>query len=438
MRVSGRTADAIAASIERQLREGSSEGHTALPPVRELAARLKVSPATVAAAYRVLRARGLVAGEGRRGTRVVSTSPPGAPPVDGRRSAIDSATVDLASGNPDPTLLPPLDTALASLRPSAVLYGGPAPDRELVAFAGTEFAADDIPATALAVVSGAFDGIERILREHLRAGDRVAIEDPSFPGVIDLVRASGLTPVPCAIDDEGPRPEALAEVMRRGCGAFVVTPRAQNPTGAALTSGRAAELRRMLLASDMLVVENDYASAVAGAPAITLCGGPGQRWAVVRSTGKFLGPDLRVALMAGDEVTIGRVRHRQTLGARWVSHILQRLVVALWSDPASGRRLARASEVYAQRRSSLVAALASRGIAAHGRSGFNVWVGAREESSVVSALAERGWAVASGDRFRIQAAPGIRVTTATLDPHDAERFAADLVEALRPGRTSTT
>ena len=74
--------------------------------------------------------------------------------------------------------------------------------------------------------------------------------------------------------------------------------------------------------------------------------------------------------MAGDELTISRVRGRQALGARWVSHILQQLALALWSDPSSGRRLARAGEIYAQRRAAALAALREHGIEARAALGL--------------------------------------------------------------------
>jgi DNA-binding transcriptional MocR family regulator len=155
-------------------------------------------------------------------------------------------------------------------------------------------------------------------------------------------------------------------------------------------------------------------------------------WAVVRSTSKFLGPDLRVAVMTGDALTIARVQRRQAIGARWVSHLLQRVALALWSDPSSGRLLARASDTYAERRGALIDALAANGITAHGRSGLNVWIPVREETTTVQALADRGWAVAAGERFRLHSPPAIRVTTAALTPPDARRFAADLAASVRP------
>ena len=429
-RISGRTAQEIAESCEKHLHSGHSRGGDPLPPVRTLAAKLKVSPATVAAAYKLLRTRGLVTGQGRHGTRVVARS--GAPAAVAA-PAIPPGTVDLASGNPDPTLLPPLEPALRMMEASHVLYGGTAPDRALRAFAAADFEADGVPAGSIAIASGALDAVERILREYLRAGDRVAVEDPSFPGVLDLVTASGFAPIPFAMDKEGPVPDAVAAALGRSCRAIVITPRAQNPTGAAISAGRAHQLRRLLRRfPDVVVIENDYAAPIAGAPAFPVAGAARERWAVIRSTSKFLGPDVRVALMAGDEMTVSRVQGRQALGVRWVSHILQRLALALWSDPASGRRLARAAEIYAQRRSGLQAALAARGIAVQVPSGFNVWVPVRDEGHVVRSLAGRGWAVAAGERFRIQTGPAIRVTASTLDQAGADRFAEDLTAALRP------
>jgi DNA-binding transcriptional MocR family regulator len=325
-----------------------------------------------------------------------------------------------------------LEPALRTLRPDQARYDGTPLDAALAAFAAGEFEADGIPSGAVAVVGGALDGIERILREHVRPGDGVAVEDPCVPAVTDLVEASGLRPIPVAVDANGPHPDGVEEVLARGARAIVITPRAQNPTGAAIDDARAADLRRVLgRYPRVVVVENDYIAPIAGVPSFPLRAGSDAPWAIVRSTSKFLGPDLRVALLAGDQLTVTRVRRRQALGARWVSLLLQRLTLALWADPAGGRRLARASEIYAQRRQALQAALASHGVAVTARSGFNLWVPVRDEAAVVASLADRGWAVAPGERFRLRSAPGIRVTTSALEPADAARFAADLALVLR-------
>lgn len=398
--------------------------------MRALATRLKVSPATVAAAYRLLRARGLIAAQGRRGTRVIPR-----PPARGRTHArvVPEHAIDLATGNPDPELLPPIDTALRTLHVDAVMYDAPPQLPALASFASAEFEADGVPARALTITSGAHDAIERVLREHLRPGDPVAVEDPCFPALQDLLAASGYVAVPFAIDQEGPDPSAVTSALRRGCRAIVVTTRAQNPTGAAISETRATDLRALLRRhADLLLVESDPCGPIAGAPPATLVDASRHRWAHVKSVAKFLGPDLRVALVAGDPLTIGRVEGRHVLGPRRVSYLLQQLVLALWSDPSAGRRLARASEIYRQRRSALIDALAAHGLVTHGTSGLNVWVPLRREGHVVQALADRGWLAAAGEPFRIHADPGIRITIATLLPADAQRLAADLADLVGP------
>jgi DNA-binding transcriptional MocR family regulator len=426
--IDGKTAAEIARSIEQHAR--TIAGDEQLPTIRDLAARLRVSPVTVAAAYRLLHARGVAIGNRRRGTRLRAQSRPAPPAL--RSPASAEGIVDLTTGNPDPALLPSIDAALRGLRAEMHLYGEPAELRSLISFATTEFDADGIPSSSVTVTSGALDAVERVLREHTRPGDRVVVEDPTLPGFLDLIASLGLTPQPCVLDEEGLAPEPFDRALTTQVKAAIVTPRAQNPTGAAMSTRRATDLSRLLRRrSQVVLIEVDPVGPVSGAPTVTLTETPPERWVSVKSTSKFLGPDLRVAVVAGDALTIARVERRQALGVRWVSHLLQRLTLALWSDPSSGRRLARAADLYSQRRNALVDALASHGIKARGRSGLNVWIPVREETTSVQALAERGWGVAAGERFRLRSAPAIRVTTSALAPDDARRFAADFVSALR-------
>jgi DNA-binding transcriptional MocR family regulator len=421
----------IAARIEVAIADGELAPGAQLPTVRELAAALTVSPATVAAAYRTLNQRGLVSASGRRGT-VVTPQPPLR--VRGARS-LPAGTRDLATGNPDPALLPALGPALASVDPAHKLYGGPVNLPRLAELAEADFTADGITGD-IAVVGGALDGIERILQTQLKPGDRVVVEDPTWPRITDLVRATGLTPAPVPIDQYGLVPGELDRALRQGARAVIVTPRGQNPTGAALDSRRAELLREVLgRHREAVVVEDDYVAAVAGAPYFSVHDASA-RWVVIRSLSKVLGPDLRVAPVAGDPLTISRVEGRQLLGAGWVSHLLQQTAAQLWASPATADLLVRVERIYAERRNALVDALAGYGLEAHGRSGLGVWVPVTEESAAVQQLLERGWAVSAGERFRFSAPPGIRITTTDLEPADAQLLAAAIRDVAHPARAT--
>jgi DNA-binding transcriptional MocR family regulator len=435
--IAGTGAESIAASIEEAISGGSLAPGDALPPVRDLAAQLGVNANTAAAAYRLLRDRGAVETAGRRGTRVrhrPATTPRSLLGLD-----VPAGVRDLSTGNPDPALLPIAGAALASpVAGRPVLYGQPAMTAELVDFSRAALAADGIPADHLAVTSGALDGIERALTAHLRPGDRVAVEDPGWANLLDLLAALGLSAEPVHVDDDGPLIADLDRALGRGARALVTTNRAQNPTGAALSAQRAVELRGLLSdrGEDLLLVEDDHCAGISGVPLHSLAGST-RHWAFVRSASKAYGPDLRVAVLAGDHRTVERVHGRLRLGPGWVSHLLQDLAVGLWTNDAASHLVATAERQYAGNRQRLIAALAERGVAGRGRSGLNVWIPVPDETVAITRLLGAGWAAAPGTRFRIGTSPGIRITISDLTDDEIDPLADAVVHAVRStGRAS--
>jgi len=411
---------------------GDLEPGQVLPPMRELAARLGVNPNTVAAAYRVLRERGVIETDGRRGSRVRAR-----PATTGRehiRVEVPEGVRDVAAGNPDPALLPPLAAAFAAAagqgdrRP--VLYGETAVEPELERIARADLDADGVPDGPVAVTSGSLDAIERVLAAHLKPGDAVGVEDPGWGSLLDLVPALGLRTVPVGVDDDGPLPDDVRAGLAAGARALIVTDRAQNPTGAVVTATRARALRSVLRQHPKtLLIEDDHGHRIVDLPLHPLAGTT-RHWALVRSVAKAYGPDLRLAVLTGDAVTVDRVRGRQQLGPGWVSRITQRAVVRLWTDGAVDARAVAAA--YGRRRNALIGALAERGVAAHGRSGMNVWIPVPDETGAVARLLHAGWAVAPGARFRMSAPPGIRVTVSALAEAETEPLADAIAAAVGP------
>jgi len=426
------SASELVRDVESAVARGKLTPGQALPPVRRMAIDVGLSPATVAVAMAELRRRGVIVTEPRRGTRIGQ-----APPIGSPMSSVPTpaGVMDLARGNPDPALLPDLSGVLERLAPPVRLYGEPAAVPELLALAREQLGADGIPAESLCVVSGALDGIERVLAARLRPGDRVAVENPGYAALFHLLRAHGLGLEPVEMDERGMLAESLAAALRRGVSAVVITPRGQNPTGAALDAERAERLRKVLATSPAtLVIEDDHLGEVAGCELHSLLDGR-ERWAATRSVAKALGPDLRLAILAADSESLARVQGAQACGPGWVSHILQRVVLALFTDPAAQALVHRARDIYADRRKCLLERLAAEGIAAAGGSGLNVWVAVPEETSTVARLLERGWAVSPGVAYRLKdSPPAIRVTISTLDETNAARFASDLADVIRfPG-----
>jgi DNA-binding transcriptional MocR family regulator len=421
--ISGTSSADIAASVELAVLQGRLRPGDRLPTIRSLSQRLGVSTATVSAAYTRLRDRGVLIARTKSGTCVAQT-----PPLPITRSpSIPPGVYDLSQGTADPTLLPHLGPAIAALTPAQRLGHDDLISDDLLDLAERSFRNTGLPSHGLTVVSGAMDGIDRVLQVHCRPGDRVAVEDPGYPPVFDLLGAHGLVKEAVAVDDQGLQPDALDHALRRGATVLITCPSAQNPTGAATTPSRAADLVQVLDRwPQTLVIEDDHAGPVAGAPGPTLALECWPRWARILSVTKWLGADLRLALLAGDVTTVARVRGRLLLGAGFVSRILQELAVTLWAAPATTLLLHKAAEVYRQRRQALLDALAAHGIAGSGRSGLNVWVPVSEEGPAVQHLLTRGWAVRAGERFRINTSAAVRITTSTLATDAAGQLAADL------------
>jgi DNA-binding transcriptional MocR family regulator len=440
MRITGHTAEEIAGSVRDLVSVGALGAGAGLPPIRGLAAELGVNRNTVAAAYRQLVAAGVAETHGRGGPAIVAL-----PVLEREGSGIEQSVLDLASGNPDPALLPGLDVSGGGV---PVLYGGAAEDVGLVRWASESFEAGR--PFDVVVTHGSVDAVERVLAVHLTRGDAVAIEDPGFLSHLGLLRVSGFEAVPVAVDAEGLRADALEAALRAGARAVVCTPRAQNPTGASVSAARAASLRAVLARHPhVLVIEDDHFSMLSRSPYRRVTPPETARWALIRSVAKFLGPDLRVAVVATDERTAARMRAR--LEPAWVSHLLQRLARERLADPATAALVARARETYAARAALLVDALAAAGgsppapAASPPRpggwarvtippDGLNVWVELdRDGDAVAARLAELGFHVRPASAFAVGGPPrrALRVTTATLTPDRATAFVAALHTATR-------
>lgn len=449
----------IATSVRDLVTSGALAPGAELPTVRALAERLGVNRNTVASAYAVLLKAGVAETGGRRGTRIAgipqvprevgwttslsssdggaetereAAADPGSRPGSGRASGL----LDLASGNPDPALLPDLTAPASVGRYETVLYGDPAIDAGLLAWA-TEQMTPLLPAAhGLVVAHGAVDAIDRVLAAHLTRGDAVAVEDPCFLASIGVLRANGYRTAPVATDANGMVPASLVEALGGGARAVVCTVRALNPTGASVTAQRAAELRAVLAEHPhVLVIEDDHFAGIATTDYHRVTPPEHPRWTLVRSFSKYLGPDLRLAVVAADPDTIKRLETRLAVGATWVSRLLQHIAHRLLTDPTVSELLTRAVEAYRERRHLLLEALQRRGtpVSAMGADGLNVWIELDQPADpIVARLAARGWAVSDGATYSLTDTPrpALRVTVSTLTQDQATAFADDLADLI--------
>jgi DNA-binding transcriptional MocR family regulator len=423
------SARGVARSVSRAVRDGTLPPGTRLPPIRSVATALGLSPTTVSAGWALLARSGTIRTDGRRGTTVADTRTK----ASGRyRRALERQAdfaLDLSTGVPDGELLPSLLHALERLT-TAGTPGGYLDDPVLPDLVDLLRADWPYDAEELTVVDGAMDALDLVARSLVRLGDRVVVEHPCFPPLLDLLESIGAEVVGVPMDGEGLLPDALAEALRSPAAAVLLQPRAQNPTGVSLTSARAQEVAAVLARTGTPVVEDDSAGAISTTPDVSLGAFLPEQTVHVRSYSKSHGPDLRLAALGGPTELLRDALSRRQLGQGWSSRLLQRILLSLLTDEAAVASVDGARREYARRRNALVAGLASHGIDVPGSDGLNIWVPVHDEAAAIVRLASQGIGVTPGTPFDVLPGGGghIRVTSGLVaERHD--ELAATLAAA---------
>lgn len=398
----GRSSRGIAAAVSRLVRDGELSAGAKLPTVRALAERLGTSPTTVSEAWHTLARSGIIDPRGRHGTFVRDERRP----IGSRRYRTvtqrpSQFRIDLSTGVPDPDLLPDLRRAVERVSRRS-LTSSYLDEPLLPALDETLRESWPFIPEALTVVDGAMDALDRVLSEIVQLGDRVVVEDPSFPPLLDLLDQLGAQLVGVDVDDEGIVPSSLAAALRLSPVAVVTQPRAQNPLGVSASASRVGELAGLLANSSAVVIEDDHAGDIAVSPLHSIGAHLPDRTVLVRSFSKSHGPDLRLAAVGGSAAWITPLVERRLLGPGWSSRLLQAVLLEMLRDHVNIAAVAEARDEYARRRGAMVAALRERGVRTHGTDGINLWIDVADERGAALSLLVDGVGAAPGSAFEVR------------------------------------
>ena len=420
--INDRSARGIATSIGRMISSGELAIGAQLPTVRQLSRKLGVSPTTVGEAWRSLAEVGAIETLGRNGSYVRQPTGPGGPRRY-RQVAADSDhrghfALDLSTGTPDSTLLPDLRTALARVSSqtltSSYLDHPVLPKLEEALRHRWPFVPEE-----LTVVDGAMDALDRIAQVVVRLGDRVVVEHPTFPPLLDLLEKIGADVIGVEVDAQGLNVEALTAALEQKPTALFLQPRAQNPTGVTMTAQRAQQIADAIVASghseSITIIEDDHAGDIAVGELNSIGNYLPTRTVHIRSYSKSHGPDLRLAAVGGSGDVISAAANRRLLGPGWSSRILQAVLLELLDDEATLESLSHARAEYSRRRQEVVQILNERNVFSTGTDGINLWVRVSDERSALMTLAAQGIGAAPGTPFLVNAHPdSMRLTVGLL------------------------
>ena len=304
---------AVVAMIRDAIKTGALSQGAKLPPVRELAWKLKMTPGTVARAYTLLTESGVLQAEVGRGTFVATqlAAPTGDAPIeidviahfDDRDGERDHYNVNMFSPHlpsaGQATLIKNLLAEIAQNPPSGVMHypsrTGAQPAREAVVrwLTGTPLGA--FGEADIVLTHGGQNALSLVFQSILK-GSRPAIliEELSYPGfrrAAELLRADV---IPVAMDADGVIPEALEEAARNhDAQIFCTSPEVHNPTGCFTPVARREALVQVARRHDLQIVEDDcYRMRVDRAPTYRMLA-PERGW-YISSLAKTLTPALRI------------------------------------------------------------------------------------------------------------------------------------------------
>lgn len=365
-----------------------------LPPERKLAATLGVNRSTVVKAYEELAADGFIQSYVGRGTVVANTSgmsdaiSMGAPPLrwthlfNRQASRTDDPlisnllnqltqdnTINLAAGAPAPELYPVEDIAgiaaevLAASPHEMLEYSSPQGLLSLRSCLAGHMRERGLRTTAdeILITSGSQQGLELAARVMLEPGDSVLVEEPSYPGAIQVFRAAGARLLGIPRDKAGIRIDVLEQAMiRYRPKLFYTIPTYQNPSGLNMDESQRRALLDVAYRCHVPVVEDDaYSEIFFGKRTLPpLAALDNYGLVLYLSTfSKILFPGLRVAWATGPGEVIRQMTLARQLDDIHTSTLNQEMLAVYCQRKLLPGHLAMIRQEYQKRRDAMLQAL---------------------------------------------------------------------------------
>lgn len=370
------------------MRSGLLPPGSGLPGSRALADQLEVSRGTVVAAFDELRAKGWIEARQGSGSRVSDPLPGGTlksvpvtnpePPL----RAFDLPTrPDLATDHvtrlfkfshsvPDARLMSAdilgraYSRAMRRRAHEMLDSGDPLGEiqlrQELITFL-RERHGIVVEAQEILITRGSHQGLRLSALGLVKAGDRVAVEDPGSPKTMEVLQRQGAQLVPIPVDEDGLDVDALeAAVKQGGLRLVYVSPRFQMPTTVSLSPERRRRLLVMAQQHRFGIVEDDSEAdfTFEGRPLPSLAA-EDKAGSVIHlfSLSRILAPGLRIGLIAGPKHAVARLSKARLQTDTLGDTALERAVASMLQDGEIRRHLQRVHRVYRERRDHLLARL---------------------------------------------------------------------------------
>ena len=428
---------ALAGRVRMLVADGRVPLGTRLPAERDLASALALSRATVTAAYARLREDGWAVA--RQGSGTFAALPAGPHRGAWVPAPLDDGTIDMAHAAPAaPASVPAAFAAALAELPRHLPQHGYHPGGlpELRARVAERYTARGLPTTAeqVLITAGALHGVSTAFQTLLQRGQRLLLEQPTYPNALDAARSLGVRVLPTALDPDDP--DAWLEaaertlVSARPTAAYLM-PDFQNPTGRLLDiRGRERLARALRRSGTTAVVDEAFADLWLEAPPPPPLAAFGRGQLSVGSLSKSFWGGLRIGWVRG-EADVVRQLTAVAVRSSMSGPVLEQLAACVLLDGAE-TTLAESRRQLRVRRDVLVAALRQRlpdWRVPEPTGGLMLWCGLpdRRSRALVAAAERHGLHLAPGPLFGTGHALDDRLRLPYTHPPDVLRSAVRLL-----------
>jgi DNA-binding transcriptional MocR family regulator len=444
-RDSGPLFQELADAIERDIASGVLRPGERLPTHRDLADALAVNVSTVTRGYGEAERRGLVAATVGRGTFVASDAGTATSMVAFEPTAPGMIQMGLITPLHflDPDVSDGFKRIARRMDPSAFMrYTEPRglPEHRRAGAAWAARYGIKAEAGEIIVCAGAQHALTCILGGLFRAGDRVATDALTYPGLKTLAAMLGIRLVPIPMDEEGMIPEGLDAACRREpVRAVYLMPGMHNPTTISMPDHRRDAIAALAETHDLLVIEDDAYDLTNPGDAAPVGCRDRERSVYIAGMSKSLAAGLRVAFIAAPRRLLKPLA-QAVLNTIWMTPPLNVELAAMWIEDGTADAVLAAKRAEAARRY-MEACDLLEGLRFRGKpSGFYIWLELPPPwtgGSFAAAAARAGVSVFGAERFAVgeAAAPtAVRISlTGTERREDLALGLTAIRDLLRAG-----
>jgi DNA-binding transcriptional MocR family regulator len=331
--------------IYEHLREailaGTLPESTRLPPERTMAEELGINRSTVVRAYRELVADGLIEQRVGSGSRVAAlragqperspsvpwwvTLPPWRvgefPMVLGELAAKQepgriSFVQGVAPDEPSPLAELAASFQRVARDPRFILsYGdseGYEPLRHAIAERMRARGAVTVEPKNVVVLTGSTQGIMIVAQSLAEPGDEIVVEQPSYPGALQIFQICGLRAIAVPVDDDGMRVDHVEAILRTRKPRFIYTmPSLHNPTSATMNLDRRERLVTIARRAGVPIVEDDPYGPLLARDLPPLVALAPDHVVYLSTFSKTIAPSLRIGWLAAPRTILERLLMRK-------------------------------------------------------------------------------------------------------------------------------